>query len=677
MKTTQNQWVKKIIPYLLIFLFSCVGSFILFYKGLNTGDDIVYHLGNIMDEYVSLSSGHGLSPISGNLAMGLGVGNRLFYSPLPHLSIALMALLMSLFSVSILVSYKIVLFLSIFLSGILMYRFGIRLFKGRQSLALIVSALFILYPYRLFNIFCRAAISEAIAIAFIPLFFMGLYDITHFKDKVQMKAFLEVVFGGTLIYLTHNITGLYSFVFGILYLLFHIRSIIVSFRIKNYFTYALISVLLLLGLSSIAWVSQLQLLGTNLYNVSNSERMWTSLSHIQFQLDLSYNFSGFLNFVYLISFYGDILSENYLISNMLLFIVIAGFTIILDYFLRKIKVLRFYHFIISFIVLMIGNYCFLSRVECYLASIVFYLLYCYVLYIKDQPFSNQKEDIFIKNVDIYYYGLMVVLTLIMITSGIIWEHLPEIFYTIQFPWRLWGFLQFFVSVIFGYILYYFSFIRILKWVGTITAGFLLVVNEPLLEKRLYYERYHDPAYNAWIYEVDERYLDDSTALGFNREYLPSIFFTEHKSEYENSLYDEVKKMLNRDFKAQEDYSLKPVFLTGNGTIEVKSAYSPRYEMDIIVQESGIVQMPLFYYPGYEINIYHLNQKQIVESKNIDGLVSFELKQPGNYQIRIDYVGTKARQFSFCWFYLSLIGIGVWIKTNDFNKKKIVPFSSLK
>lgn len=42
MKTTQNQWVKKIIPYLLIFLFSCVGSFILFYKGLNTGDDIVY-----------------------------------------------------------------------------------------------------------------------------------------------------------------------------------------------------------------------------------------------------------------------------------------------------------------------------------------------------------------------------------------------------------------------------------------------------------------------------------------------------------------------------------------------------------------------------------------------------------------------------------------------------------
>ena len=213
MKTTQNQWVKKIIPYLLIFLFSCVGSFILFYKGLNTGDDIVYHLGNIMDEYVSLSSGHGLSPISGNLAMGLGIGNRLFYSPLPHLSIALMALLMSLFSVSILVSYKIVLFLSIFLSGILMYRFGIRLFKGRQSLALISSALFILYPYRLFDIFCRAAISEAIAIAFIPLFFMGLYDITHFKDKVQMKAFLEVVFGGTLIYLSHNITGLYSFVF--------------------------------------------------------------------------------------------------------------------------------------------------------------------------------------------------------------------------------------------------------------------------------------------------------------------------------------------------------------------------------------------------------------------------------------------------------------------------------
>ena len=117
MKTTQNQWVKKIIDGKTIRTMTSAqdhkramdGD-----KGLNTGDDIVYHLGNIMDEYVSLSSGHGLSPISGNLAMGLGVGNRLFYSPLPHLSIALMALLMSLFSVSILVSYKIVLFLSIF-----------------------------------------------------------------------------------------------------------------------------------------------------------------------------------------------------------------------------------------------------------------------------------------------------------------------------------------------------------------------------------------------------------------------------------------------------------------------------------------------------------------------------------------------------------------------------------
>ena len=396
------------IPYLLIFFFSCLGSFILFYKGLNYGDDIVYHLANIMDEYVSITKGHGLSPISGNLAMGLGVGNRLFYSPLPHLTITFMALLMNIFSVSLLVSYKIVLFISIFLSGIFMYHFGIRLFKGKQSLALIISTIFILYPYRLFDIFCRAAISEAIAITFIPLFFMGLYDITHFKNQINRLAFIEIILGGALVYLSHNITGFYCFVFGIIYLLFHLRAIIGSFRLKNYVLYSAISIFLLLGLCSIAWVSQLQLLGMKLYNVSNQERMWTSLSHIYFQLDLSYNFSGFLNFIYLIQSYGDVLSESSLILNMVYFIILCCVIIFIDICLRKVKKLTTYHFIISFILLMLGNYWLINRFECYLASFVFYLLYCYLLYVKDKPYPCLKNKKMLTNMDLYYYGLMIV-----------------------------------------------------------------------------------------------------------------------------------------------------------------------------------------------------------------------------------------------------------------------------
>ena len=59
---------------------------------------------------------------------------------------------------------------------------------------------------------------------------MGLYDITHFKDKINTIAFVEVILGGSLLFLSHNITALYAFVFGIIYLLVNIKSIIKLFK---------------------------------------------------------------------------------------------------------------------------------------------------------------------------------------------------------------------------------------------------------------------------------------------------------------------------------------------------------------------------------------------------------------------------------------------------------------
>ena len=47
---------------------------------------------------------------------------------------------------------------------------------------------------------------------FLPLFFMGLYDVTHLKDKVTILPFIEVILGGSLLYLSHNITAFYTFI---------------------------------------------------------------------------------------------------------------------------------------------------------------------------------------------------------------------------------------------------------------------------------------------------------------------------------------------------------------------------------------------------------------------------------------------------------------------------------
>ena len=83
--------ISKLIPYFIIFAFSLLGTYLVFYKGLNYGDDYNFHIANFIEQYETLISGNKLSPISGIIGAGLGSGTRLFYSPLPHLTVSLLS----------------------------------------------------------------------------------------------------------------------------------------------------------------------------------------------------------------------------------------------------------------------------------------------------------------------------------------------------------------------------------------------------------------------------------------------------------------------------------------------------------------------------------------------------------------------------------------------------------
>ena len=264
-----NKFLLKSLPYVLLLIFTFMGTYLVFYKGLNNGDDYKYHIGNVYDYYITFLNKDTLNPISGNLAMGFGIGNRLFYSPLSHFMIAIMSVVVNVFGGSVFLGWKIVVVVSVFISGIFMYRFALHFSKNNKIVALIAASCFVLYPYRLFDAFCRLAIAEAVSIMFLPLFFMGLYDITHFDKKVNSLAFIEVILGGSLLFLSHNITAFYTFIAGVIYLLFNIKGIIKSLKLRNYILYCGVAVVLLIGISSISLFSQLELLNLDLYNVSN------------------------------------------------------------------------------------------------------------------------------------------------------------------------------------------------------------------------------------------------------------------------------------------------------------------------------------------------------------------------------------------------------------------------
>ena len=93
--------IIRFIPYLLIIVASLSASFVLFYKGFPMGDDLHYHFSNIYDMYLDLKSGS-ISLISSRLASGLGFGKNLFYSPLSHLSTAILGIALEPFGISLL-----------------------------------------------------------------------------------------------------------------------------------------------------------------------------------------------------------------------------------------------------------------------------------------------------------------------------------------------------------------------------------------------------------------------------------------------------------------------------------------------------------------------------------------------------------------------------------------------
>ncbi|MBQ8164078.1 MAG: hypothetical protein IJZ93_06940 [Clostridia bacterium] len=630
---------KKAIPYILIYIFARIGAQLVLHDGLNVGDDYWFHMANILDKYKSVLDGEGFSAISGNLAMGLGSGGGLFYSPLSHLTVVIMALILNVFGVSLMSAYKVTLVLSVFVSGVFMYRFAIHFSKGNKIASLLSAACYILYPYRLFDAFCRLAFAEAFSFLFIPLFFMGLYDITHFDKEIKIIPFVEVIAGGALLYLSHNITALYAFIAGILYLLAKLPAIIKLLKNKKYIIYGASSVVLLIGISSIALFSQMELMATDLYNISDEVRMWTNAEEVVTRVGEEWNYSGFLNLIWLNN---KKVSTSFLFSGIIMFILGCALCVIADRLLSRIDKLKYFHLLISGVVLFVTVSITARRFEIYLGAIVFYLLYAFLSYTK----AKETEDKIYKNTLFWFSIGMIVLLFYIMREAWVWKIVPQMMRNIQFPWRVWSLVQLFVSVLVGIVAYYYANKRTAICALAVFVGFLSVGNMAFIEKRIA---------GVWESEISESYFDRSSAIGFNKEYCPQVFFDdEYTPEHYRSLYYSIKTKIPYSLDKYEDYSLKPVILDGKGKINVNECFAPEYDMSIELSEDSLIQLPLFYYPGYKISALSENGEEItLDGENTDGLVSFRL-EAGSYRVTTEYEGTTLRKISKVFTVLSII-----------------------
>ena len=628
-KAKNSNLIYRSIPYMILLIFILASSYTLFYDGYPLGDDYSFHFSSILDLYDGLKNNY-ISPISANLASGYGIGKMLFYSPLPHMAVAIIAYI---FGGNIILAFKLVYLLSVVVSVYTTYIFSFKVSKNR-FIALISASFFAFYPYRLFDATCRIAYAEAVAFMFIPIFFLGIYEFVNLH-KCEIKPFIEIIIGAGGLYLSHNITALFAFTFGFIFILCYIDKVIkLILKDKKILLYSIITVVITIGFFSIVLFSSFELLRLDYYNVSDKSRMWTNREYVTSRFDFM-NYSGFLNYKWLDSWNIDEISTINLVKDIIFFISLAISTILISKIFEK-YVSKKYYFIFVVIYYVILSIIFVRRLELIIAVVVFMILYLLkIVFTKAKKVEESRFG--------YIYFGLIVLSLLLICFSFIWKIIPEVYLTIQFPWRLWAFFSFFSAMFLAYFMARYNF---MIYAGIFISSFLLVVSQPLVEKRTV----HDNT-NSWLLNVDEKIYQKDMSIGANLEYLPKSFFYnyDYKSEYKKSLHNRIQEEVNWHIN-KHPYEYDPVLLTGHGNIEVINKKAPNYQMTVKLEEESLIQMPLFYYPGYEIKVINLdnNEEKYLEVLDIDSLISYKLDK-GNYKVEVGYKGTTLQNLGKAYY----------------------------
>jgi hypothetical protein len=659
---------KKIAPYALLFLFTIIANQILFYIGWPSGDDVTYHFANIYDTYDALKNGHSIY-ISSNLIGGLGYGKGLFYSPLGHFNVAFIGLIYSVFNISLLSALKTTVFLSIYISGIFMYHFMKR-FSKNIYLQLAIAFIFIISPYRLFCFFARNAFGEAYATMYIPLFFMGLYDICHIKDnEFSAKGFIETILGATLLYFSHNITALYSYFFGVIYILFFIKPLVKNIiNNKRFRIYIVISVSLIIGLCFVLLLNTFTLYNTGLYNVSDPDRMYTNKGHVQNEISRAQNFSGFLNISWLQSYTKNAYTYNTHFLELIYFSLASLFLFATDIFLKRFKIFRRTHNLIASLVYLIAVFIIYKvyttsfREELVYSAMALIIFYNLATYLKD------LKTTYFENKTLIAYILILVINICLITMKSAWDYMLSPFYVIQFAWRLYTFVWVFVPLILGIVIEKEGYKVAL--VALTASSFIPMLSQVNFEKRLVNESLssRDDSYETnrsypYKYSIDERYSKISNAIGHNKEYLPRIYYfydNKYKTSFSKSLYRDVCDVISNP---NVDDRLEPLICSGSGSISNYISDTPHVSFDLKLNQISTVEVPLIHYTGYVLYVTDnstgkTNQVDLLSPENCDYLVGFTL-DGGDYHIDINYKGVKGHSFAVYIFDVSLVGLNLF------------------
>ena len=212
-----KEYMKKYLKYYLVIIFvTSLLTFPLLIFGLPNSHDINAHMARAVGTLTSLEDGQIIPLIVPNYTNGFGYAWNLFYPPLaPYIMTVLRLFLFSYGN-----ALKAIIILCVFISGISMFKLLEEIIKNK-NFSLVGSIIYICSPYFLTNIYIRMALGEILAFTFLPILFLGIYNLFNGNGKKHTL----ITIGAVGILLSHIISALFAVILAGLYVIFNINKL--------------------------------------------------------------------------------------------------------------------------------------------------------------------------------------------------------------------------------------------------------------------------------------------------------------------------------------------------------------------------------------------------------------------------------------------------------------------
>lgn len=229
-----KKYIEKIYIIIAILLTLFILGKVIIDSNICGTNDGYLHLIKIMGVNEIIKQGQFPPIIDAGFCNGYAI--NLFYNPLTTYISLICGLIVNNFALGI----KIMLIIMMFLAIIFMYMFLKNVTK-KTGVAIAGAIFYITNPYYLSNIFIRGAIGESAALTFLPLLFLGLYNL--FNGDRKKHYFITIAATGLI--LTHNITTLYAAIISGIYVLINFRKL----KEKDVLIKILTNILFIIGMS--------------------------------------------------------------------------------------------------------------------------------------------------------------------------------------------------------------------------------------------------------------------------------------------------------------------------------------------------------------------------------------------------------------------------------------------